>query len=138
CPTGFVETVEERQAGVVVRSYTHGRRLISARDAGGNHFYHYDAIGSVRLLTGDNWMISDTYDYDAFGNLLHSSGITHNEFRFKGERLDPDLNLVFLRARYMKPSTGRFMTVDPALEGNRQRPITFNKYLFASGNAVDR
>jgi hypothetical protein len=46
-----------------------------------------------------------TYDYDAFGNLLHSTGSTFNEFLFAGEQFDSDLNLYYNRARYLNVSS---------------------------------
>ena len=49
-----------------------------------------------------------TYDYDAFGNLIHSTGSTPNNYLFAGEQFDPDLNLYYNRARYLNTTTGRF------------------------------
>src|ERR1700676_3485715 len=34
-----------------------------------------------------------TYDYDAFGNLIHQTGTMPNNYLFAGEQFDPDLNL---------------------------------------------
>jgi|SRR5579872_572165 len=56
-----------------------------------------------------------TYDYDAFGNLIHSSTTlaspTPNNYLFAGEQFDPDLNLYYNRARYLNVSTGRFWSM---------------------------
>jgi hypothetical protein len=46
-------------------------------------------------------VVTDTYDYDAFGNLIHSTGTTPNNYLFAGEQFDPDLNLYYNRARYL-------------------------------------
>ena len=54
--------------------------------------------------------ITDTYDYDAFGNKINSTGTTPNNFLYRGEEYDPDLGLYYLRARYYNPLTGRFMS----------------------------
>src|ERR1700740_2173774 len=70
-----------------------------------------------------------TYDYDAFGNLIHSAGTTYNNYLFAGEQFDPDLNLYFLRARHLNVSTGRFWTMDSA-EPKRFRPKTLHRYIF--------
>ena len=40
-----------------------------------------------------------TYDYDAFGNLIHQTGTTYNNYLFAAEQFDPDLNLYYNRAR---------------------------------------
>jgi YD repeat-containing protein len=43
--------------------------------------YHvYDGHGSVRALTDPNGNVTDTYDYDAFGNVIHSTGRVGHPF----------------------------------------------------------
>jgi RHS repeat-associated protein len=85
--------------------------------------------------------VTDTYDYDAFGNLLHSSTTlsspTPNEFLFAGEQFDPDLNLYFNRARYLNVATGRFWSMD-AFEGRDGSPLSLHKYLYAGSDPVDQ
>jgi RHS repeat-associated protein len=79
---------------------------------------------------------TDTYDYDAFGNLIHSSGTTPNNYLFAGEQFDSDLNLYYNRARYLNTSTGRFWTMDK-LEGDDNDPLSLHKYVYADANPVD-
>jgi len=69
-----------------------------------------------------------TYDYDAFGNLIHNTGITPNDYLFAGEQYDSDLNLYYNRARYLNTSTGRFWTMDDD-EGDAQSPQSLHKYV---------
>jgi RHS repeat-associated protein len=78
-----------------------------------------------------------TYDYDAFGNLIHSTGTTPNNYLFGGEQFDPDLNLYYNRARYLNTSTGRFWSMDTD-EGDDESPISLHKYLYASAEPVNR
>src|SRR5437868_4163073 len=61
--------------------------------------------------------------YDAFGNLLHSTGTTPNNYLFAGEQFDPDLHLYYNRARYLNTSTGRFWSMD-SYEGDQQSPAS--------------
>lgn len=56
--------------------------------------------------------VTDTYAYDAFGNLLKSTGRTVNNYRYCGEQFDSTTGLYYLRARYMDTSTGRFISQD--------------------------
>jgi hypothetical protein len=35
-----------------------------------------------------------TYDYDAYGNLIHATGTTSNNYLFAGEQFDPDLGIL--------------------------------------------
>ncbi len=86
-----------------------------------------------RLPTGN---IIVTYDYDAFGNSVSTSGNTPNEFLYRGEMYDSDLGLYYLRARYMNPLTGRFMSRDPK-PGSLVDPKTLHNYLYADGDPVN-
>jgi len=42
------------------------------------NYYVFDGHGSVRALTDASGNVTDTYDYDAFGNLLYDTGTTAN------------------------------------------------------------
>ena len=100
-------------------------------------YYVYDGHGSVRALTDPTGAVTDTYDYDAFGNLIHSTGTTPNNYLFAGEQFDPDLGLYYNRARYLNVTTGRFWSMD-AYDGIDQEPLSLHKYLYASASPVDR
>jgi len=78
-----------------------------------------------------------TYDYDAFGNLIHSTGATPNNYLFAGEQYDPDLGFYYNRARYLNTSAGRFWSMDE-YEGSDSDPISLHKYLYASANPVGK
>ncbi len=139
--SGYSQVLEELVSGVVVRSYSFGLQLIAERQtisgSATSSFYGFDGRGSVRSLTNTAGTVTDTYDYDAFGNLLGSTGTTPNNFRFAGEQLDPDLGLYYNRARYLDPRRGRFWTMDPN-EGGDVTPASLHKYLYAGANPVTR
>jgi RHS repeat-associated protein len=78
-------------------------------------------------------VVTDTYSYDAWGILVASTGSTPNSRLYVGEEVDPDLGLINLRARQYKSGRGRFWTLDP-IEGTTRTPVTFNRYLYASGD----
>jgi RHS repeat-associated protein len=88
---------------------------------------------SCRIVVGS----AVTYDYDAFGNLIHQTGTTPNNYLFASEQFDPDLGLYYNRARYLNTSTGRFWSMDTA-EGRDLEPFSFHKYLYTSADPVDR
>jgi RHS repeat-associated protein len=56
--------------------------------------------------------------------------------RCSGEQYDTDLGLYYLRARYMNPVTGRFVSRDPE-DGITTDPKTLHKYLYANGDPVN-
>ncbi len=100
------------------------------------HFFGYDGHGNVRFLTASSGVISDRYDYDAFGNLIARSGTTPNNLLYCGEQFDPDLGLYFLRARYMDVGRGRFWSMDE-FPGVRSDPLSLHKYLYANSDPVN-
>ena len=139
--TGYAQVVEELVDGTVVKQFTYGHDLISQRCTSATvncslSFYQYDGHGSVRQLTDDAGSITDTYDYDAFGNLIHRTGTTSNDYLYSGEQLDSNLGFYYLRARYMNPSSGRFWTLD-TYEGSTSDPKTLHKFTYVSGNPVN-
>ena len=135
--TGYAQVVEELQSGAVTKQFTYGHDLISQRIVGGSvSYYGYDGHGSVRLLTNASGAVTDTYDYDAFGNLISRTGTTDNEYLYTGERFDANLGFYYLRARYMNPSSGRFFTQD-SYEGKSSDPLTLHKYLYANADGVN-
>jgi len=81
--------------------------------------------------------VTDTYDYDAWGNTVNSTGSTSNVYLYRGEQYDADLGLYYLTARYLNPLTGRFLSRDPD-SGRIAIPATLHKYLYAGGDPVNR
>ena len=121
-------------------TYTYGLQRISEDQIvnGGwtPSFYGYDGGGNVRQLTNSAGALTDTYEYDAFGNKINSTGTSPNNYLYRGEQYDGDLGLYYLRARYYNPATGRFMSRDP-LDGNTTDPRTLRKYLYVGGDPVN-
>jgi RHS repeat-associated protein len=133
-PTGYAQVVEEIVNGEVQQQYTYGHSILSQRRrSGGNwaaSFYSLDGQGSVRQLTDESGVVTDTYTYDAFAKLISSTGSTPNPYLYAGERFDADLGLYHLRARYYDAERGRFMTTDP-YPGEIDEPASLHKYLYA-------
>ena len=138
-PTGYAQVVDELQNGSVVKSYSYGLERISQRPTAngqGPSFYGFDGHGSVRFLTDSTGAVTDTYDYDAFGNLVNSTGSTPNNYLFAGEQYDPALGLYYNRARYLNTTTGRFWSMD-SYEGDPSAPTSLHKYLYDGSDPVN-
>jgi|GEM_PF-2517870 RHS repeat-associated protein len=150
-PTGYAQVVQESMSGStsanreLSRAFVYGLERISqlrsylanGQSQTQTSYYVYDGHGSVRALADPNGNVTDTYDYDAFGNLIHSTGTTPNTTLFAGEQYDPDLNLYYNRARYLNVSTGRFWSMDTE-EGDPQSPLSLHKYLYSSNDPTNR
>jgi RHS repeat-associated protein len=112
--------------------------LISASIGGSDRFYVYDGLGSTRHLLDSDQAVTDTYTYEAFGNLMGSSGSTPNlakrrlhrgrrrrhggaawphlaTYRYVGSLgyYQTGSSLQHLGARYYMPEIGRFPSKDP-------------------------
>ena len=139
-PTGYAQVLDEIQNGAVTRTYSYGLELINERQSISGtlttSFYGYDGHGSVRFLTDSTGAITDTYDYDAFGNLISSTGSTPNNYLFAGEQFDPTLGIYYNRARYYDQRQGRFWTMD-TYEGVDPDPLSLQKYLALLSDPVD-
>lgn len=133
--TGYSQVFEELEGGTVRRSYTYGLDLISQSQASGTSFYGYDGHGNVRLLTDPSGVVSDRYEYEAFGGINSQTGATSNAFLYSGEQIDPHLDLYYLRSRFFDHGRGRFMTIDPWV-GNAFESSTLHKYTYASNDPV--
>jgi RHS repeat-associated protein len=170
-PTGYAQVIAEEFANTTnSATYIYGleriaRGYYSSQFGGvqGFRYYLYDGHGSVRALADTSGNVTDTYDYDAFGNLLHSASTTcsnsagaistvalgaacpagsspsptPNNYLYSGEQFDPDLHLYYNRARYLNVSTGRFWTMD-TFEGRSQDPISLHKYLYVGADPINR
>ena len=120
------------------RVYNYGLSLVSQRIPGiSTNYFGYDGHGSTRFLTGLSGTITDTYMYDAFGNLINQTGSnTPNNYLYCGQQFDPDLGLYYNRARYLGTDLGRFWTSDQT-DGNNEDPLSLHKYLYGADNPID-
>ena len=72
------------------------------------HYYHYDALGSVRGLSNEQGKLSAEFDYDAFGNGKNSK--PWNTYRFSSKEFEDHAGLYYFGARYYDPEIGRWLT----------------------------
>jgi RHS repeat-associated protein len=139
-PTGLPQVLDEIVNGSVTRTYAYGLQRISENQLIGGtwtpSFYGYDGHGNARFLTNAAGAVTDTYQYDAFGNQVANTGTTPNGYFYSGERLDPGLGMYDLRARYYRQATGRFWSRDP-IEGKLCCDLNWHPYLYTENNPVN-
>ena len=111
-PVGFTEVAEEVVAGLVTRRYAYGMNRISQTLGPNTSYYLYDGGGSVRALADGGGIVTDTFTFDAFGDLIARSGNTPNDMLYRGQQIDSELGLYYLRTRWYNSLTGRFLTAD--------------------------
>ncbi|MHB9069028.1 MAG: RHS repeat-associated core domain-containing protein [Sedimentisphaerales bacterium] len=85
------------------------------------YYYHYDGLGSVVALSNNDGEIVERYSYDVFGtatirdaggSVISVSSVA-NSYMFTGREYDSETGNYCYRARYYKPSIGRFLQTDP-------------------------
>jgi len=120
-------------SGNFIVVYDHGNGGLARQTRGtATSYYQYDGLGSTRQLTDANQAVTDAVSYDAWGNILSSSGATANAFKYVGRLgyyADGDSGLMMLQARYYSASVGRFWTVDPSRQED-------NLYAYARNNPL--
>lgn len=106
--------------------------LARMNPSGDVQYYHTDIRGSVILITDENGDITHQYQYEDFGSVTKSFEPDNDPNRFKyvggyGVEYDTE-DLYYMRARYYKPSIGRFLTED--------RVWSTNLYSYSGNNPI--
>ena len=122
-----------KENGVVNKFYHRAFGIISEKVEGRTYFYLTDALGNIRGLVDASGNVTDSYSYDAYGVLLWRTGNTKNCYGYQSEEFDEMTGLIYLRARYYSPESGRFTSQD-SYSGEIWNPITLNKYAYANNN----
>ncbi|WP_052948030.1 RHS repeat-associated core domain-containing protein [Aneurinibacillus tyrosinisolvens] len=89
------------------------------------------------MLTDENSNTVAQYTYDAWGNIISSTGSIKdaNPYRYAGYRYDEGTGLYYLMARYYDAGVGRFITRD-TFYGFEDNPISQNQYVYTNNNPV--
>ncbi len=116
--------------------YTLGTRpLAAARNGGAWEYLMPDALGSVRQIVDANGNVTLAESYEPYGSVLTSTGPASSIFGYAGEQADTT-GLIYLRARYMNPRLGIFLTED-TVPGNSSLPRSLHIYAYAWNNPVN-
>ena len=92
--------------------------------------YLTDALSSTVVVTGSTGSSQVEYSYEPFGS-ISITGTTTNSYTFTGREID-GLGINYYRARYYNPTTGRFLSEDPAgFAGG------INEYRYADDDPID-
>jgi RHS repeat-associated protein len=124
------------QSGALAETFLTGPRGPEYQRAGNNTavWYLYDGLGSVLGTVDTNGNIISTRKFDVYGAVRDSTGPSGTKHKFCGALGHPsedETGLIYMRARFMDPVTGRFVSEDPAQDGA-------NWYGYTTNNPVDR
>ena len=127
---------EQASDHTILKEYVFGSDLLSQNQAGTSHFYHYNSLGTVTELSDSAGTLTDSYQYEAFGELLGQTGTTDNQYLYTGEQFDAELDNYYLRARYYNPDVGRFTQMD-TYQGRMSEPLTLHKYMYTHADPIN-
>ena len=97
-------------------------------------YYHTDAVGSVRMVTGESQQVVSRHDYLPFGEEWSAPAVEESRL-FGGKERDSNTGFDYAGARYYASGNGRFSTVDP-MQGRLADPQTLNRYVYARNNPL--
>jgi RHS repeat-associated protein len=99
-----------------------------------HHAYHADGGGNITAMVNTAQALSANYRYDAFGNLISSSGgmASANTYRFSSKEWMPDAALYYYGYRFYSPNYQRWINQDPIGELGG-----INLYRFVRNNPVE-
>jgi RHS repeat-associated protein len=135
----FMETSEQTR-DPYVKKYGIGGRGIDSIELWLNGAYqgiqfpiydgHGNMIATLARHAQNGYSTENKRYYDAWGAADYESGVQANDPSQKycaslGHVQDDESDLIYMRARYYEPSTGRFISEDPARDGT-------NFYCYAS------
>ncbi|MEX3012084.1 RHS repeat-associated core domain-containing protein, partial [Hoeflea sp. TYP-13] len=97
-------------------------------------YIHRDHLSSVRIVTDASGNQVEQTAYASYGEATNQAMATQKGYI--NERHDPETGLMYLNARYMDPTFGRFISPDdwdPILEG-----VGPNRYAYASNDPINK
>jgi RHS repeat-associated protein len=132
---GLVQVLAHQDVSGMTR-YLHGVTRIGEQQPGGWAYHLSDALGSVRQLVDGSAQVTLARGYMPYGEPLWSVGSGSSAYGYTGEDWNTMTQLVFLRARYMQPGLGAFLTEDTE-PSNTMQPSDGGGYLYANENPVN-
>jgi len=118
-----------------------GGELIARVVGSTKHYYHFDELGSTRLITNDASpaAVTDRYSYDAYGAVIshdRNTGTVDQPYQYVGQLgyythwMAPEFGWLQLGVRFYDPETGRFERRDPVPAVSR------SGYAYVDGNPL--
>ena len=102
----------EKNGNAIVSVYIYGKGLEAFKHQGSVFRYVKNAHGDVLFIYTDTVGVN-SYDYDAYCNVIDCSETVYNPIRYAGYYYDADTENYYLKNRYYDSSDARFLTEDP-------------------------
>ena len=97
-----------------------------------------DVVKLIHYIPGFEYESVATYEYDAWGNILSSSGklAEINPLRYRGYYYDSETGFYYLQSRYYDPENHRFINADSYASTDSSDAIACNMFAYCGNNPV--
>ena len=102
------------------------------------YYYVLNLQGDVVKLIDQDGAEAAAYTYDAWGNILASSGsmAEKNPLRYRGYYYDSETGFYYLQSRYYDPATRRFINADVYASTDSKNPISCNMFAYCENSPL--
>ena len=140
------ETVTTNQTVTAVMDFVYDESskpfaMIDQLSAQPNTYYYVlNLQGDVVKLVTESGAVAASYEYDAWGNILASSGsmAEKNPLRYRGYYYDSETGFYYLQSRYYDPATRRFINADVYSSTDSSDAVSCNMFAYCGNNPVFR
>ena len=122
--------------------YYYGNGLVYEKTYADNEeektlIYHYDHLGSTKLVTDIDGETVCRFDYGTYGEPLTTEYDKTIRFLYNGQLgvVTDDNGLYYMRSRYYNPEIKRFINQD-ILTGSIGNSASLNRYSYVEGNPI--
>ncbi|MBA4294151.1 hypothetical protein C0431_14410 [bacterium] len=140
-----VETFEDFSTGndKLTRNFVGARgieMMETTQNSATTHAYPlYDTHGNMvatlsKNSAGTSWSLGNERSYDVWGSVRSGAATGGPKGRYVanlGHVADDESGLIYMRARYYEPETGRFVSEDPAMDGS-------NWYVYCGNDPINK
>ena len=97
-----------------------------------------DVVELIHYIPGFEYESVATYEYDAWGNIVSSSGrlAEINPLRYRGYYYDNETGFYYLQSRYYDPANRRFINADCYTSTNNSNEIACNMFTYCYNNPI--
>ena len=97
-----------------------------------------DVVKLIPYIPGFEYESVATYEYDAWGNIVSSSGrlAEINPLRYRGYYYDNETGFYYLQSRYYDPANRRFINADVYASTDSSDAVSCNMFAYCGNNPV--
>ena len=97
-------------------------------------FYHPDHLGSTSLVTDNSGNVVQSVAYIPYGEVFieERNGTWNTPYLFNAKELDEETGLYYYGARYLNPTSGMWLSVDPLFE----KYVGMSPYQYCYNNPI--